>query len=231
MTSGFPRAAVRLPVRLLIRLLMAVTVAVAALTALAAPSSAHAALTGTDPKAGATLDALPATVRLTFSDPLDPQFVRVRVTAPDGTAVGVEPTVKGQSVTLSPDDGGAGKYTVAYRVVSKDGHPVSGTLTFTVRAAAQPSASAEPSDPAGATPTAGTTATPTGSGTSAPTTDGAGTATPAPSPGAPTVGTDDTGQVSSAQSVGVPTGTIVGVVAVVLLLGAGAAFAVRRRAR
>ena len=44
----------------------------------------------------------------------------------------------------------AGEHTVTYRVVSTDGHPVSGTVTFTTTAAP---ASASPSATATATPT------------------------------------------------------------------------------
>jgi hypothetical protein len=80
----------------------------------------------------------------------DPAYVIV--TAPDGTSVArgaprVDGPVVSQDITSGPD----GTYTMAYRVVSEDGHPLAGEITFTVGAtsAAGPSGTgptpAEPS--------------------------------------------------------------------------------------
>ncbi len=135
--------------------------AVLAVGVLATPGAAHARLTGTSPADGATLEALPLTVRLTFSDPLDPQFVRVRVTGPQAAERVIaettiaEPVVEGPTVTVPmPLGGGAGSWTVDYRVVSRDGHPVSGGLTFSVTGSATP-VPATPVEPASAAGTPG----------------------------------------------------------------------------
>ncbi|MFG3251358.1 copper resistance protein CopC [Streptomyces sp. NPDC048187] len=103
----------------------------------AGPASAHAALTSTDPGDGAVLRRAPARVTLTFSESvglrddsfrvLDPGGHRVR-TGESGHADGRSDTVR---VTL-PDELGEGTYTVAWRVVSADSHPVSGAFTFSV---------------------------------------------------------------------------------------------------
>ncbi|MET8977115.1 copper resistance CopC family protein [Streptomyces sp. NPDC004539] len=104
--------------------------------ALAAPAaSAHTALDTSSPASGAVLAGLPPRVTLTFTDPMDDRYAKVAVTGPDGTSAAQgEPRVTGASVTLglapaSPP----GRYTVGYRVVSADGHPVTGSYAFTLR--------------------------------------------------------------------------------------------------
>jgi len=112
------------------------------------PASAHATLTGSDPKDGATVQRLPDQVELEFSEEIgSPAFVEVK--ADDGTNVGSgDPEVLGATVTQPlASDGPAGTYTVAYRVVSADGHPISGELTFDVTTAS----SSAGSTPAGST--------------------------------------------------------------------------------
>jgi hypothetical protein len=44
--------------------------------------------------------------------------------------------------------GPAGVYTIAYRIISADGHPVSGTLTFTLTTAGDGTPAAPPADSA-----------------------------------------------------------------------------------
>ena len=75
------------------------------------------------------------------------KYAKVAVTGPDGdsaAAGGVE--VQGRTVTLPLDAGSPpGRYTVGYRVVSADGHPVAGSYTFTVRATESPASPPSPS--------------------------------------------------------------------------------------
>ncbi|WP_406498571.1 copper resistance protein CopC [Streptomyces sp. NBC_01604] len=108
----------------------------AALAALAAAprAAAHTELDISSPGANAELAGLPPRVTLTFSDAMTQKYAKVAVTSPDGTsAASGEPQVSGKTVTLALDPTSrAGRYTVGYRVVSADGHPVSGSYTFTV---------------------------------------------------------------------------------------------------
>lgn len=110
-------------------------------------ASAHASLVGSDPRDGARLDAVPARVSLEFSESMSaPAYIVV--TAPDGSkAQRGEVAVDDADVSVALDPAaGAGEYTVAFRAVSEDGHPVSGQFRFTVAGAAgSPSASAAPS--------------------------------------------------------------------------------------
>lgn len=99
----------------------------------AAPASAHATLVSSDPQDGASLDSEPRSVSVTFNEDVATP-AQLQVTAPDGTGVAEgEPAIDGTTVTQTlRDSGQAGRYTVAYRVVSADGHPVSGELTYEV---------------------------------------------------------------------------------------------------
>ncbi|KAA0933678.1 copper resistance CopC/CopD family protein [Streptomyces apricus] len=121
-------------VRTLLLLLLAVT---GALLAGAAPVSAHAALTGSDPQQGAVVAEAPAQVSLTFSEQVAMSDGSVRVLDPKGERVDTGKT-SGQggntyAVKLHsglPD----GTFTVTYQVVSADSHPVSGAFTFSIGA-------------------------------------------------------------------------------------------------
>lgn len=101
------------------------------------PADAHADLVSTDPADGSQVAAPPRVVELTFSDDLDVGFVAVM--APDGTKVGTsEPRLSGPRMSADLAESHlAGRYTVAYRVISVDGHPVTGQFTFTATAGHQ----------------------------------------------------------------------------------------------
>jgi methionine-rich copper-binding protein CopC len=108
--------------------------AVLALTAV--PAQAHNELLSSTPTEGDHLAAAPVVVELKFAEATDPRFVKIAATGPDGTSVAAGgPRVSG-AVVRQPISASAasGKYTVTYRVVSKDGHPVQGTLTFSATA-------------------------------------------------------------------------------------------------
>jgi methionine-rich copper-binding protein CopC len=95
------------------------------------PASAHASLVGSDPEDGATLEAAPSAVTFTFSENIgNPAYVAV--TAPNGSKVDVSDVraVDKEVTATIADVGQKGRYTVSYRVVSADGHPVEGTIHF-----------------------------------------------------------------------------------------------------
>ncbi|MFJ5281698.1 MULTISPECIES: copper resistance protein CopC [Streptomyces] len=109
-------------------------------------AAAHTDLESSSPGADATLAGLPPRVTLTFSDPMTEKYAKVAVTTADGaSAAQGEPQVSGQQVTLALNSiAPSGRYTVGYRVVSADGHPVSGSYTFTVKERAAAARSASP---------------------------------------------------------------------------------------
>lgn len=95
---------------------------------------AHTRLSSSDPADGTSLAAAPERVLLTFNEAVQSGFSTITVVGPDGATwqtgdVAVDgPTV---SVGLHPL-GPAGRYEIGYRVVSDDGHPVTGNLSFTL---------------------------------------------------------------------------------------------------
>lgn len=100
---------------------------------LASPVSAHAALTGTDPEDGAVIAEAPAEVSASFSELLDGPSTEIAVTDPTGAVVEVaDPNFDGDSFTQPMLYTTPGEYTVAFRVISEDGHRVDDALTFTV---------------------------------------------------------------------------------------------------
>lgn len=102
---------------------------------LGAPAaSAHDQLVGSDPAANATLDTAPDSVTLTYSADLTRIGNVVTVTDSHGTTVSQgETAVDGTHVTQKITPGaGDETYTVNWRVVSSDGHPIEGSYAFTV---------------------------------------------------------------------------------------------------
>ena len=100
----------------------------------AGPASAHAALVKITPGAGAQLTAAPTEVVLEFDEPMSATFATVVVTTAGGVTVARgKPTVLGAKMrqALTPDLASGG-YRVAYRVVSADGHSLSGESNFTL---------------------------------------------------------------------------------------------------
>lgn len=112
---------------------------------LATPAAAHDVLISSDPADGAEVEA-PSALILTFSANLLEVNPIMQITGPDGAEdqVGSEPVVSGPELRVDlPPDLAPGTYNVVWRVVSSDGHPISGEQSFTNTA--QPAAP-EPTD-------------------------------------------------------------------------------------
>ncbi|MDX3117493.1 copper resistance protein CopC [Streptomyces scabiei] len=101
------------------------------------PASAHAALRGADPVDGSVVKTAPRSITLAFTESvglLDDSF---RVFGPDNQRLrtGDPEHADGRAdtarVTL-PGGLGTGTFTVAWRVVSADSHPIAGAFTFSV---------------------------------------------------------------------------------------------------
>jgi methionine-rich copper-binding protein CopC len=137
----------------------------------ASPASAHDELVSTDPAADAALDALPAQLTLTFSGELapDPGATQLQVTDAGGTMLADgEPLVEGTLVTQPLTGTASGPVTVLWKVVSSDGHPISGEFAFSVTAPATPTATPTPTGSATSTPSQSPTQEPTVAPTQAP---------------------------------------------------------------
>ena len=98
----------------------------------AGPAVAHDSLVSSDPKDGAQLATGPSRITLTFDLPVNAGFNTITVTGPDGQHwnTGDVATSGNSASTEVLPLGPAGEYVTGYRVVSADGHPVTGTLRF-----------------------------------------------------------------------------------------------------
>ncbi|MCZ7421258.1 MULTISPECIES: copper resistance CopC family protein [unclassified Micromonospora] len=157
----------RHPHRPLAAALAAALAATALLLGPVSPAYAHNVLRKATPAQDATLKKAPTRITLEFLQKLNPSFTTITLSDADKQQVTTgEPEVSGTkgTVTIEPPLAN-GVYTVAYRVVSRDGHPVQGSYTFTVAdptATAEPSPSPPTSEPA-PTPSATPSAEPTAS--------------------------------------------------------------------
>jgi copper transport protein len=126
---------------------MRLVTAVAALLLVGCGSNsafAHASLVATEPRDGSMVAQAPKVVRLRFNEPVMPTVIRVidaeGRTRDDATVHAVDETIE---ITL-PQGLPAGTQVISYRVISADGHPVAGSMMFSVgmgKSAAVPSSS------------------------------------------------------------------------------------------
>jgi copper resistance protein C len=109
------------------------------LFALAGTASAHNTLISSNPAQDASVAAGPQTVVLTFDEPVQEGkgLNSVAITGPDGKEWQGGPATVDSNVVSAPlrELGPTGVYTIGYRIVSADGHPVSGKVTFTLTTA------------------------------------------------------------------------------------------------
>lgn len=113
----------------------------------AGPAQAHNVLIASTPADGATLAKPPSAVTFTFDQPVQNFQPEVVVIDPEGqTHPSQNVTVDGNAVTGSITAAVKGPYTASYRIVSADGHPVTGSIHFTITTGTTPTAA-----PTGAT--------------------------------------------------------------------------------
>lgn len=134
-----------------LRTVFALAMAVVFLFGGAPLASAHADLESSSPSDDASLASPPQRVVLRFDTPVDPAFSTVKVIGPDGRSHWEEgkPATAGKRVTTelrSLDE--AGWYAVTYRVLTTDGHPVSGTVQFALRETSETTTAAPQPAPA-----------------------------------------------------------------------------------
>ena len=139
---------------------VAAGIAVAAVAVLASvvPASAHDELLSSSPSAGERLPSAPDEISLRFSADVMDVGAQVIVADGDGTDwVAADPVVASGTVSVLLQGGmPVAGYKVRWRVVSVDGHPISGVIPFTVGDAAplaRAAASAAPSPAAATAPT------------------------------------------------------------------------------
>ena len=97
---------------------------------------AHASLIRAEPADGAVVAEPPVELRLTFNEPVSPLVMRL--IGPAGEVVAPQSKAENTIVTVTPPRLRRGTHVLSWRVVSADGHPVGGSLTFSVGEASAP---------------------------------------------------------------------------------------------
>ena len=130
----------------------------AAVVGFAGPAAAHDAAESTSPAQGASAAAPPEQVSVTLNK--NPLGIGASISVKDAAGtewaegpVEIVDNVVSQKVRAG---GPAGQYTVAWRVVSSDSHPIEGTFVFTAASAAPGASPAASPTAAGAVPSLGT---------------------------------------------------------------------------
>jgi copper transport protein len=93
---------------------------------------AHASLISSKPAQGAVVAQSPAALKLTFNEPVSP--LALRLLGPTGLATTLDNVVAAGNTlsALLPAALPQGTHLLSWRVISLDGHPVGGALTFSV---------------------------------------------------------------------------------------------------
>jgi copper resistance protein C len=114
----------------------ALGVACLALLGLATPASAHNSLIGSTPRDGASMEAGPTQIELKFDEPVQAGqgLNSIAVIGPNNDHWEAGPAQVDSNVVTAPVRplGPAGAYKIGWRILSADGHPVTGELTFTL---------------------------------------------------------------------------------------------------
>jgi copper transport protein len=103
----------------------------AALLLCAGEAAGHAELVSSSPPDGASLAVPPSRVELRFNEPVTPLGARLI----DGSGASLplsSPRVAGERMEVALPALGQGRYTLSFRVVSLDSHPVGGAIAFGV---------------------------------------------------------------------------------------------------
>lgn len=113
----------------------------------ASAASAHDELSSSSPEPGATLEEVPEAIELTFTNVPATIGSEVQVLDESGENwaegdVSITDTVATQAISAGAP---AGEYTVNWRVVSSDSHPIEGTFEFTATAGGSASQTPEAS--------------------------------------------------------------------------------------
>ncbi len=124
----------------------------------AVPASAHADLVSTDPVDGAVLQSAPESITLSFNSKILEGMAELAVTNSIGELVTgiIAESAQTTTTALWPVDLPGDTYKVAYRIVSEDGHPITGAFSFSYPV----SQTSTPSESASVEPEVSATQTP-----------------------------------------------------------------------
>jgi len=95
---------------------------------------AHAALVSVEPASGSLLAAAPKAVQLRFNETVTPGAIRL-IDGAGRARDDARVSASGETISVAiPMDLPEGTAVVSYRVISQDGHPVTGSVVFSIGA-------------------------------------------------------------------------------------------------
>ena len=98
----------------------------------ATDAAAHASLVSTDPVDGSMMSQAPKSVRLRFNEPVTPASIKL-IDAEGRTREDIAVNAHDDTIEITLPDGlPRGTQLVSYRIFSADGHPVGGSLVFSL---------------------------------------------------------------------------------------------------
>lgn len=132
------------------RLALALLTFVFTLLGLAVPAQAHDYIVDSTPAPDATYDALPERIEIEFSAEIIPASPAMLMLDGDGNVIWeVIPELEGRTAITDFPELNDGDYTLAWSLVSSDGHRVEGGIPFTMTAGLTGGPVAEAADGAG----------------------------------------------------------------------------------
>ncbi|OHV79516.1 copper resistance CopC/CopD family protein [Ensifer sp. LCM 4579] len=117
---------------ILSRIARLLTLALFGVLAQIAVASAHAAFISSNPEDGAVVEMAPSGYALTFSEPVSP--LSLKLVRPDGSSIPLDRfEVRDRTVEIvAPTGLDRGTHVLSWRVISADGHPVGGSVVFSI---------------------------------------------------------------------------------------------------
>lgn len=103
-----------------------------ALLWLSVAAEAHASLVGSTPADGTVVASAPASYVLQFNEPVSP--LKLTLVQPDGNTLSLDGfELKDRTLEIvAPSGLGSGTHVLSWRVVSEDGHPIGGSVVFSI---------------------------------------------------------------------------------------------------
>ncbi|XBH21316.1 copper resistance CopC family protein [Jonesiaceae bacterium BS-20] len=128
------QAVAAVPVKKFGTLLAAFFLALALVVVSAQQAFAHDYLMASNPEDGATLEAQPSQVVLSFNNDIQKLGAQIVILDENETPIASgAPVVEGKNASYKvPEALGNGSFTVNWRVVSSDSHPIDGSISYTV---------------------------------------------------------------------------------------------------
>ena len=93
---------------------------------------AHASLVSSNPTDGSLLPDAPRTLTLTFNETVQPLVLRVINPSGEADAISKYDRYGNSLVLVPPQSLGEGMHVLSWRVISADGHPVGGSVVFSI---------------------------------------------------------------------------------------------------